>query len=492
MVAARVARPNVNGELLRLNRAWGECLRRSLFVSAGALCLAAACPVAAQQNLPAPTGTPLTIDFSSDPVLALRRQTSPVAQFQTEIGRAVARNPSGSEAVANLDEARAGLEEAREQRLPSADISLSTYRILSREFSNDPNNIIESSRAPYRTDALATLSQNLFDFGAGEDRIRAAGARIRAARAGLEATADQVAMTAIAAWYDVLGYRALVGLTQGFVVNLGDLRESVQLRIRGGVSAEADIALADVFIARSEARLAQFRRQLAVAEARYIAVTGEAPPRDLARGPVPRITLASRDAAAIASGGAPAVRSAEAEAEASRQLANAARADRLPTLTGQIDAGRYGVFETDNDYDIRARATIRYRLFGGQDARGEQASARARAAGARADRIREDAERDAAIAWTDVRALEQQLDALESAYIAGRRARDAITERFRASRGDLFDVAAAEESYFQSATAYIQGLTELDATRYILLSRTGQLLDRLNISADGLGGSLER
>jgi outer membrane protein, adhesin transport system len=91
-----------------------------------------------------------------------------------------------------------------------------------------------------------------------------------------------------------------------------------------------------------------------------------------------------------------------------------------------------------------------------------------------------------------VRALEQQLDALESAYIAGRRARDAITERFRAARGSLFDVASAEESYFEAATAYVQGLTELDATRYILLSRTGQLLDRLNISAERLGGSLER
>ena len=109
-------------------------------------------------------------------------------------------------------------------------------------------------------------------------------------------------------------------------------------------------------------------------------------------------------------------------------------------------------------------------------------------ADARASRIREEAERDAAIAWSDVRALEQQLEALEAAYIASRRSRDVIAERFRVARGTLFDVVAAEDAYFESATAYIQALTELDAARYVLLSRMGRLLDVLEIDADRLRG----
>jgi adhesin transport system outer membrane protein len=75
-----------------------------------------------------------------------------------------------------------------------------------------------------------------------------------------------------------------------------------------------------------------------------------------------------------------------------------------------------------------------------------------------------------------VRALEEQLEALEAAYIASRRSRDVLVERFR-SRGTLFDVVAAEDAYFESAAAYIQALSELDAARYVLLSRTGGLLD---------------
>ena len=102
-------------------------------------------------------------------------------------------------------------------------------------------------------------------------------------------------------------------------------------------------------------------------------------------------------------------------------------------------------------------------------------------------RTREEAARDAAIAWTDLRALEAQLAALEAAYVAARRSRDVLVARFQATRGTLFDVASAENSFFESATAYIQGLTELDAARYVLLSRTGRLLSTLDIPTDTLG-----
>ena len=124
-------------------------------------------------------------------------------------------------------------------------------------------------------------------------------------------------------------------------------------------------------------------------------------------------------------------------------------------------------------------------------ARAEQFEARARAADARFDRVREEAERDAAIAWSDVKALEEQLSALEASYVASRRSRDVILERFRVARGTLFDVVAAEDAYFEAATSYIQALSELDAARYVLLSRTGRLLEVLRIDTDRLRGEGE-
>ena len=176
---------------------------------------------------------------------------------------------------------------------------------------------------------------------------------------------------------------------------------------------------------------------------------------------------------------APIVRAARADADAAARDAEAVRADLFPTVSASIEAGRYGVFETDIDYDVRARLNVRLRLFGGGDARADQAAARAMADGARADRIRQEALRDIRVAASDVRALEEQLTALRNSYVAAKISRDVLVERFRVARGSLFDVLSAEDAYFATATAYVQAIVDLDIARYVLLARTGQLLPAL-------------
>lgn len=439
-------------------------------------------------SLPTPSGRPMEIDFSTDPVLRLRRVEARFEPFRAAIASAVENHPGTLEAAANEDEALGALEEARQNQLPTVDLNVTSYRVLSRDFSNDPFNIIERSRPRQRTDALLSLTQTIWDFGATQRRIQAAGARLRAAGADLEAQADRIALNAIAAWYDVFAYRAMVALTEAFSASQRELRQAVEVRIRQGVSAESDLTRVDSYIAQADTRLAQFRRQLAGAEARFRELTGNPVPPGLERAPVPGGAVASREQAMTAAAGTAGVRSAEASSTASAREAQAARADRLPQITAGVDAGRYGVIENDRDYDVRGRVALRYRIFGATDARAEQYEARARGAEARATRIREEAERDAAIAWSDVNALEEQLRALEASYIAARRSRDVTAERFRVARGTLFDVVAAEDAYFESATAYIQALSELDAARYVLLSRMGRLLDILEVDSDRLRG----
>jgi adhesin transport system outer membrane protein len=442
-------------------------------------------------GLPAPTNDPLNIDMSADPILRLAREEASEEQFRAIIATAVERHPGTLEYEAAAVEARAARAEAVERQLPSIDMNLSSYRVIAREFSNDPQNIIERSRPSRRTDAQLSVQQTVYDFGAGQNRVRAAGARLRAAAAEAEAGADRIALGAVAAWYDVFAARALVLVTQGFVTNQQELREAVAERIRLGASAPGDTARVESYLASAQTRLARFRRLLSTAEARFEELTDAPPPADLERAPVAQLPALTREAAQLAAMSSPLSRASQAAADAARQDARATRADRFPQVGVGVDAGRYGVFETDRDYDIRGRVTVRQRLFGGTEARVKQAEARVQQADARATRVREEAARDAAIAWSDVRALEEQLKALEASYIASRRSRDVLLERFLNARGDLFDVVAAEDAYFETATAYIQALSELDAARYVLLSRTGQLLARLDIDPAVVGGQSE-
>ena len=166
-----------------------------------------------------------------------------------------------------------------------------------------------------------------------------------AAAADAEANADNIALNSVAAWYDVFAYRALVSLAGTFVANQQDLRAAVETRISQGVSAPGDAAQVETYIASAQRRLAIYRRQLANAEARYTELIGEPPPGTLERAPPPIGPAMTRDRAALEAMSSPAARSAQAQADSARQEAKAVKADRLPSLTGGVDAGRYGVFE---------------------------------------------------------------------------------------------------------------------------------------------------
>ncbi|MEK6637805.1 MAG: TolC family protein [Pseudomonadota bacterium] len=452
----------------------------TFFISA-ALLAQAVSPMAA---LPRPSGDPMAIDLDTDPIIAVERETSEISMFQALMAAALERHPAIDEAKAGADEAEAARDLARAGQLPSGDVSFSSARTLARDFSNDPNNIIERSRRKQRTDAIASIQQPLFDFGASALRTSAAKARINAAAARVDATTDEIGLRSVASWYDVFAFRALAQLGESFAADQAKLGEAVEARIAQGLSPRSDRARVTSFMASANSQRARIRRSLAGAEARFVELFGVAPPADLRRAPYPNLPSLSRDAAELRAANAAIVRAADADATAGQREAKAALADILPTITAGIDAGRYGVLETDNDYDIRARLTLRYRLFGGGDARAEQFAARARSGQARASRVREEARRDAAIAWADVNALTDQLGALRSSYVAGRQSRDTIAERFRIARGSLFDVLAAEQSYFETAASYLQAVTDLDTARYILLARTGGLADVLVVGGE--------
>lgn len=438
-------------------------------------------PANAAGLLPSHSGDPMAIKAQDDPLLRLAQETAPLPLFRQIIAETIARDPQGAEAEATRDEADAAVAEAKAAYVPSIDLSLSSYRVLSRNFGNSPENVIEAARPNRRTDQLITVDQLLLDGGAAKARIAAARSRLKSADLDVESAADRTALETISAWYDVFTYHALVDIGVAFAASQRELRDMVGERIKRGVSAPADIARVDSYIASADTRLARFKRQAQQADARFEALTGRAPPVGLARAPFGGVPQ-SRDLAALRAIETPTVRSARAAADASRRDARAAHADMAPSLSFGLDAGRYGIYETPRDYDVRARLTIRQRLFGGVPERAKQADARARSTNARADRVSSDAQRDAEIAWTDVQALQEQLTATEATYLASRRSRDAIAERFRVSTGELFDVISAEDNYFETAASYLQAVTELDAARYVLLSRTNTLLSTLGLS----------
>jgi len=433
-------------------------------------------------GLPRPGNDPMHIDPATDPILELAQAQMPWEQFRKAVGDAIVYNPAHDEAQAQSDEAAGALAEARARALPVADLSISMFQVIDRAFSTNLNNILERSRPSHRTDGLLRIQQPIVDFGSNLSHIRASQARLGAAQAGVEDTSTKIALRVVSSWYTIYGYRVLVRLGETFAESQRDLRTSIENRVMQGTSAPGDIAQVDSYIASTDAQIAEFRRQLASAEAEYTAVTGSRAPTNLSRAPVPDLggiasAMLTNDTEAL-----PAVRAAKLGVDAARSDLRATKSDRLPQLSAGIDAGRYGIIETTRDYDVRGSLTLSMRFGGGAGARVSQVQARAKSADARLRRTRIEAQRDAEIALSDVKALEQAQTAIGNSYLASRRSRDVLAERFRVSRGTVFDLLGGENNYFGVAVRYLQTVIELDTARYALLARTGRLLPVFGIS----------
>lgn len=462
---------------------WAGRTAKSTFLASAACALVVGAPAAAQQAaLPAPSRTPMTLDAASDPILSMGRAVGSADEFRRIVTGAVDHHPAHALAESQIAEGKANRSEAQAGLYPSADASLSSYQVISRDFNSfGLTNVVERTRPTAQTDGILSISQLAFDAGATSSRISAATARLRAAAASADDTSTRIALSTIGAWYDVYTNRLLVQLAEQFRVDQVQRRSDMLDRINQGVSAEADVARVDSALAGIDTRLAGYRRQLAGAEARYREMTGSPAPATVFRSPAIGTEPATVEEARAAAAETPAVKAVEEQARAARYEARASKRDAFPVVGASITAGRYGVFETDRDYDIRAQVTMRARLGGALPARINAAKARENGAEARALAGREEAGRDAAIAFGDLAALNQQLAAVEASYIASRQSRDTVAERFRVTRGALTDVLDVNDSYFAAASSYINTLADRDAAHYSLLAKTGRLLDAFGI-----------
>ena len=445
--------------------------------------LPAPAPARTGPFLPVPIDDPLAFDPERDPILALAEGTTSQEDFRQAISAAVLRHPSLSEVRADRAEAEAIRDEARMLEYPVIDFSLNHFRTVAREFSNDPQNVLERSRPRDRTDALLRGTLPVIDFGRAQYRIRAGNDRIAAAESNIEASAQIVARSAIVAWYQVFTYRALVSLANVFVANHEDLRRALVERIDAGASSPADLVQYDSYKTSALSQLAELQQQLGSAEAQYRLFVGAPPPANLGRAPAAEALSLSLDflLASVQS---------QAEVERARRLASAiayeakaVRSQEFPSVSVGVDAGRYGVFETAKDYDIRASVTLSHRMFGGAEQRTEQAMARAARAQATYDRVLAEAERDAEIAWVEMKTLHESAMALRENYIASSKLRDVTIERFRYSRGTLFDVMNVQTNFFNTAVRYLTTLSESDISRYNVLVEASRLMTSLNIDS---------
>lgn len=398
--------------------------------------------------------------------------------FSAAVRRAIGVHPIFHREVSRLAEARAHARAERAALYPRLSASLSGDYVIAREFGPNTDNVVEALRPGAQFNGALSVSQLLFDGGATFQRIKGARAHAREQDKSIGAQVNRLALDALSAWYDLAAHQAILRLGEEFIRRHERLLEDVREKDRLGTGTRADVMQATARLAAARARVSGIRESMRLAEIRYEELFKQEP-GVLARPSYEALAVSSRDEAAkLAVGRNPEIGAAEARSDRATAEYRAARSSRLPEVRANVSAVKYDIFDGSDDYDLRAGVNLNYDIFAG-GARGaaiSQAGELARQQKYDEARVRQEIERDAAIAFERRLAANERLESLGDAVIAHAAARDLIAERFRVARGDLIDVLQTENDYFESGVAYIAGLADRDMSTFSLMEHTGDLL----------------
>ena len=239
-------------------------------------------------------------------------------------------NPTLTAQRESLKSTDAGVAIARAAGRPQISATVGLNRDLAR------SGILDSGGKGPTLSAGADLSVPLFNGGAVRSGINAARARVDAGRATLRAVEGDVFVTAVSAYMDVIRDRAIVELNQNNVKVLSTNLEATRDRFEIGDLTRTDVA-------QSEARLELSRSQLEIAAGRRIAseavyrqVIGHAPGELAPPPPLPPLPATAEEAVRIALTSNPDLVAITNSARAAGFDVGAARASRLPTLSGVV------------------------------------------------------------------------------------------------------------------------------------------------------------
>lgn len=399
------------------------------------------------------------------------------ADFNAKIRRAVGSHPSFHAQASTLDESRAERRRARAALYPQLSTQFRGDYSITRDFAANTDNVVESLRPREQLTAGITASQLIFDGGATLQRIKGARARDVEFKNALSTRINDLALSTLAVYHDLATNQALLAMGEAFIRRHEEILENVKERERLGAGSRADITRAVARLASAQARVSEIRESQQLADIRYGEFFKESPGL-LVLPSFARLTVNSRDQAVVAAMTRnPEIAAAVSRADAARADYKAAKGARLPEVRLSVDATKFDVFDSGNDFDVRAGVNVSYNIFGGGARAAEisVAGSRARREKFGEEQVRLEIAREASIAFERRVGAEARLEALATSVIAHDETRELVLERYRLSRGDLIDVLQAENDYFEAGYAYLTGLINRDMSIYALMEHTGEL-----------------
>ena len=253
--------------------------------------------------------------------------------------QAVQTNPGVGEASANRRATESELRQTQSTLLPQVRIEA---RYGPEKF--DQSNRVDSASAlpvpivgngTWRngSEESVVVRQILFDGFASIHDIWRQSARVNAAAFRVRERTELIALDAAEAYVDVVRYLRLVSLSEQNVVSHEKIFANVNTRFSGGRAGEGDLEQARERVENARATLAEFRRSLDEARAKYRKVVGLEPYNLRFPGPLAGLPSTRDEALAVTVRFNPTILAAQADADAAKHAFRVTDGAFVPTFS---------------------------------------------------------------------------------------------------------------------------------------------------------------
>lgn len=384
-------------------------------------------------------------------------------------------NPEIQISLAQQDDARYAVNEARAGYLPRIDVT----GAWGREFAR---NLPQAATQRYRSEATVSLNQNLWDFGVTINDIKRARASYRSAQWGTRERIEAISYDIANAYLGVLLQQNLVALAEGEIASVKKILRIVTVQKDLGLTTAADVERAQTRLDNVRSQLLDRQSALEQARNAYKRLTDHMP---LRAAEVPAAGAALPESADVAvdliDTRSPRLAQAVEDRRSLDKQYDSQADTALPRLglTIASDYRQDVLGATGRAIDARAMVTFSYRLYNGGAATAtkHRIAARLRQADYELDRRRREVEQDIRVDYASLGAAREKIATIEAEISSAEKVADLYKQQFRGGRRTVFDLLDAEQLLFAAKAKQTANQIALRAAEYRVLQKLGGLFD---------------
>ena len=402
------------------------------------------------------------------------------------IQMAVQTNPGIGEAAANRRATESELRQNQGVLLPQVRLEASAGpEKLNQKDLHPPLAAVPlgNDETLYGRKASVVVRQLLFDGFSSINDIWRQSARVQAAAARVHERSELIALDTTEAYVDVVRYTRLVALAQENVAAHLNILTNVDQRFRGGRAGEGDLQQTTERVEAARAALAEFRRSLDDARAKYRKVVGLEPYNLRAPGRLAGLPASKDEALAVTLARNPTIKAAQGDTDAAKYAFRSTAGAFVPNVAlegrlteGKNTDGNFGQFDSSHGKIIMSWDIFR----GGQDSwRRVEAAERYTEQTMRHARLQRDANESIDRAWAARTITQDRIAHLIRQIDADRKVISAYSKEYELGQRSLIDLLNAQNQIFNAQVSLISARAVVVFADYQLLASMGSLLDYL-------------